>query len=211
MPSTLVALSSRSASISMARSAAARVGGEERIAGAGGEDDDAALLEVAHGAAADVVLAHLVDADRDLHARRAAQALDGVLHRQRVHDGGQHAHVVAGDAVHAGPREAGAAEDVAAADDARPPARRVCWISSTSLAMRLSTSGSMPYSVVPISASPDSLTRMRLYRRGHVDSPLPFHRSAAAHFAIKKTPRKAGFSCQLVLGLPAGRSCVWAP
>src|SRR5690606_40926384 len=36
-----------------------RVGGEERVAGAGGEDRDAALLQVAHGAAADVVLAHV--------------------------------------------------------------------------------------------------------------------------------------------------------
>ena len=37
--------------------------------------------------------------------------------RERVHDRGEHAHVVGRDAVHAGPREARAAEDVAAADD----------------------------------------------------------------------------------------------
>jgi hypothetical protein len=43
--------------------------------------------------------------------------LDRVLHRQRVHHRGQHAHVVAGDAIHAGRGKAGAAEDVAAADD----------------------------------------------------------------------------------------------
>ena len=78
----------------MARSAAARVGGEKRIAGAGREDDDAALFEVAHRATANVVLADLVDADRALHARHAAQALDGVLHGERVHDRGQHAHVI---------------------------------------------------------------------------------------------------------------------
>ena len=42
-----------------------------------------------------------------------------VLHRERVHHRGEHAHVVAGDAVHAGARQAGAAEDVAAADHDR--------------------------------------------------------------------------------------------
>ncbi len=36
-----------------------RVGGEERVAHAGGEDDDPALLEVAHGPTADVGLGHL--------------------------------------------------------------------------------------------------------------------------------------------------------
>ena len=38
------------------------VGREERVAGAGGEDHDAALLEVAHRAAADVGLGDLGDA-----------------------------------------------------------------------------------------------------------------------------------------------------
>ncbi len=52
-----------------------------------------------------------------MHACVQAQAFERVLHRERVHHGGEHAHVVAGDAVHAGAREARAAEDVAAADD----------------------------------------------------------------------------------------------
>ena len=94
MPLTLVALSSRSASISIARRLAARVGREERIAGAGGEDDDAALFQVAHGAAADVVLAHLVDADRGHHARVHAERFERILHRERIHHGGEHAHVI---------------------------------------------------------------------------------------------------------------------
>ena len=51
-----------------------------------------------------------------MHARVHAEALDGVLHGQRIHHRGQHAHVIAGDAVHAGAGEPGAAEDVAAAD-----------------------------------------------------------------------------------------------
>ena len=162
MPLTLVALSSTSASISMARSAAARVGGEERIAGAGGEDDDAALLEVAHGAAANVVLAHLVDADRALHARVAAEALDRILHGQRVHHRGQHAHVIAGDAIDAGPGEPGAAEDVAAADDAghlHAASLDLEHFARDALEHRPDRCRTRWY---PSSASPESLTRMRL-------------------------------------------------
>ena len=56
-------------------------------------------------------------ADRGHDPRRHAGLLAGVLERQGVHDRGEHAHVVAGGALHApgGGREA--AEDVAAADD----------------------------------------------------------------------------------------------
>ena len=48
----------------------------------------------------------------------AAQALDGVLHGERIHHGGQHAHVIAGHAVESRLRQARAAEDVAATDHA---------------------------------------------------------------------------------------------
>ena len=48
------------------------VGGEERVAGAGGEDHDAPLLEVARGAAADVGLGDLLHLDRR-HARASAR------------------------------------------------------------------------------------------------------------------------------------------
>ena len=78
---------------------------------------NAALFEVAHGATADVVLAHLVDADRGHHPRLHAKRFDGVLHGERVHHGGEHAHVIAGHAVHSGARKTRSAEDVAAADD----------------------------------------------------------------------------------------------
>ena len=50
-----------------------RVGREERVAGAGGEDHDAALLEVAHRAAADVGLGDL--GDRRSPTARAVGAL----------------------------------------------------------------------------------------------------------------------------------------
>ena len=93
------------------------VGGEVGVAGAGGEDDDAALFEVADGAAADERLgdgAHL-DGRRD--ARQHAAVLERVLQRERVDDRGEHAHVVGGGAVHALGAGREAAEQVAAADD----------------------------------------------------------------------------------------------
>mmetsp|Transcript_22577 Transcript_22577/g.57359 ORF Transcript_22577/g.57359 Transcript_22577/m.57359 type:complete len:314 (+) Transcript_22577:1077-2018(+) len=70
------------------------VRGEEGVAGARAKDDHAASLEVRDGAAADVRLRHLAHLDRRLHARLHAQALQCALEAQRVHDCGQHAHIV---------------------------------------------------------------------------------------------------------------------
>ena len=47
----------------------------------------------------------------------ASQTLEGAAQGQRVDDGGQHTHLVAGDTVKAAPRTAEAAENVAAADN----------------------------------------------------------------------------------------------
>src|SRR5687767_729222 len=96
-----------------------RVSREERVAGSRGEDHAAALFEVPDRAATDVVLADLLHADRGHDAGVAAERLERVLQGEAVHDGREHAHVVCRDAVHARPRQAGAAEDVAAADDDR--------------------------------------------------------------------------------------------
>ena len=95
------------------------VGREERVAGAGGEDHDPALLEVAHRAAADVRLGDLGDRDRRLHPGRDVLLLERVLERQRVEHRREHPHVVAGRAVHAPCAAAQSAVDVAAADDDR--------------------------------------------------------------------------------------------
>ena len=59
-----------------------RVGGEERVAGAGREDHDPALLEVADRPAADVRLGDLGDRDRRQDARVRAAALERVLQRR---------------------------------------------------------------------------------------------------------------------------------
>ena len=93
------------------------VGGEERVAGARREDHDAALLEVAHGAAANVGLGDLLDLDGRLHARVHAELLQRVLQLQGVEDDGQHPHVVAGGAVHALGDAGDAAVDVPRAED----------------------------------------------------------------------------------------------
>jgi len=81
MPSTFVAFSSRSASISIARRLAAesvvKNGLPSRL-----RDGHAPLLEVAHRATADVVLADLVDADGRHDADEHADRLERVLQRQ---------------------------------------------------------------------------------------------------------------------------------
>src|SRR3954466_6478582 len=95
------------------------VGREERVAGAGREDHDAPLLEVAHRAAADVGLGDLADVERRLHARVDLELLEGVLELQRVEDDRQHPHVVGGRAVHPLGRARDAAVDVPRAEDNR--------------------------------------------------------------------------------------------
>ncbi|MNS78211.1 hypothetical protein D3C72_1118140 [compost metagenome] len=91
------------------------VGGEVGVAGAGGEDDHAPLLEVAQRAAADEGLGHLADVHGREDAGGDTHALEAVLQGERVHHGRQHSHVVAGGAVHAHRARGHAAEDVAAA------------------------------------------------------------------------------------------------
>ena len=59
----------------------ARIGREERVAGAAGEDHDAALLQMPDGLAADVGLCDLVHGDGRLHAHRHAALLEAVSDR----------------------------------------------------------------------------------------------------------------------------------
>ena len=95
------------------------IGREERVAGAGREDHDLALLEVAQRLAADVGLGDLIGAQRRLHARFHALSPQRVLQRERVHERGEHPHVVGGCTVHASSSRSDAPEDVAPADDDR--------------------------------------------------------------------------------------------
>ena len=117
MPSTFVPFRMTSAFISIARSAAAVSVVKYGIARAGREDDDAAFLEVANRPAADERLGDRAHLDGGDDARQDAVLLERVLHGQAVDDRGEHAHVVAGGAIHALRAGGHAAEDVAAADD----------------------------------------------------------------------------------------------
>ena len=72
---------------------------------------------MAHGAAADVVLAHIVDLQCAHHAHARSQFFQRVLHGECVDHRGQHAHLVTGHPVHAAGSQARTAEDVAPADD----------------------------------------------------------------------------------------------
>ena len=89
---------------------------EKRIARAGREDHHPPLLQMPDRTAADVVLADLVNLQGRHDARVRALTFERVLHRQRVDDRGQHAHLVGRHAVHARLGQTRAAKDVAAAD-----------------------------------------------------------------------------------------------
>ena len=93
-----------------------RVRREVRVAGAGCEDDDPALLDVSDSATSDVGLGHGLHLDGGHHAGEDAFALESVLQSERVHDRGKHADVVALGAVHALRRCSQTSEDVAAAN-----------------------------------------------------------------------------------------------
>src|SRR4029079_4454372 len=94
-----------------------RVGREVRVARAGHEDRDAALLEMADGPSADVWLRDLVHGDRRHDTRRDTDRLERILQRKAVHDGREHPDVVAGRAVHATCGRGQSSEDVPAAYD----------------------------------------------------------------------------------------------
>lgn len=72
---------------------------------------------MAKGLAANVGLGDLLDVEGGLNAGFDAVVAAGILKGHGVHDRGEHAHVVARGAVHAGRAERDAAEDVAAAHD----------------------------------------------------------------------------------------------
>src|SRR5262244_4112231 len=95
------------------------VRGEEGIARSGGEDDHASFLQMAHGTAADVWLGHRAHLDGGQHAGGYPRLLDGVLEGEGVDHGGEHAHVVAGGAIHSPCARGNATEDVPTADDHR--------------------------------------------------------------------------------------------
>ena len=95
----------------------AGVGGEEGVARAAGEEGHGTLAHQADGLACVEELCHLRHGAGRHGDGGNADALEGVLHGERVDDRRQHAHRVAQHAVGAVARARQAAEDVAAADD----------------------------------------------------------------------------------------------
>src|SRR5262249_31093987 len=85
--------------------------------GAGGKDDDAALLEMPDGATPNVRFGEFLHPDGGHDPRVDALALEHILNGERVDHRAEHAHVVGGDAVEACFGEERSANDVAATDD----------------------------------------------------------------------------------------------
>ena len=93
-----------------------RIGGEIRVAGPGGENYDAILLEMPQRPASDIRFANRLHRDGRLHAGGHSAALQLVLHGERVNHRCEHAHVIRRCALHADRGARHAAKDVAAAD-----------------------------------------------------------------------------------------------
>ena len=64
-----------------------------------------------------VVFDDTTHGDRRHYPGRYVGTFQGITHRQRVHYRGQHAHVIAGDSLHAGRVQGGTAKQITTADD----------------------------------------------------------------------------------------------
>ena len=138
-----------------------RVGGEVRVAGAGREDDDRALLEVPDRPAADVRLGDLGCGQRREDAGVRAAPLERVLEREGVQQGREHPRVVRGRAVHALRGGLHAAVDVPRADHDRDLDARARAHRRSPRRSRRSAPGRGRTRCSPISASPESLSSTR--------------------------------------------------
>ena len=93
------------------------IGREIGVRRASGKDDGAAFFEVANGAAADVRFGDLMHLNGGHDAGGNAELFEGILEGQGIDDGGEHAHVVSGDAVHFVRGSGDTAKDVAATEN----------------------------------------------------------------------------------------------
>ena len=122
-------------------------------------------------------------------------SLEGVLERQAVHHGGEHADVVAGRPVHALGRRGQAPEDVAAADD------------DADLDAAAPDRGDLPrdgradrrvdavLARSPRRASPDSLSRIRLIARPASERPGLGRRTSVTAPPRARSARSGGPGC----------------
>ena len=93
------------------------IGGEKRVSGTGGKDNDTPLLEVANRSTTNVSLSDSRHLDRRLHTSWLPLALKRVLKGQRVHHCAQHADVIALSGVHAFHCAGAAAPEISATND----------------------------------------------------------------------------------------------
>lgn len=91
------------------------VGGEIGISSTTTKNHYASFLQMPYRSAPDKRLGHLTHLNRRLHAGFHAVMLKGILQRQRVDDGGEHTHVIAGGPVDAGVFTLKSAENIASA------------------------------------------------------------------------------------------------
>ena len=96
-----------------------RVGGEKRIAGAGGKHHHLAFFQVLQRLGAHIRLNHLLDGDGRHHARCEPLLVHGVRQRQCIHHRSQHAHVVGCGTVHAFGTARDPAKDISPANHHR--------------------------------------------------------------------------------------------
>ena len=137
-----------------------RVGGEVGVPGPSGEDHDPVLLEVPHGAAADVGLGQLRHPDGRHDPRVDSLLLEQILHGQRVHDRGQHSHVVRRNAIHPALAGDGPADDVPAPD--HEPERNADIVNRPDLVRDVVHDPRVdPEAALPARASPDSFRMTR--------------------------------------------------
>ena len=109
----------RSQDSSAPRSAAPGIGGEEGIAGAAGQNDDAAFAEMVQRRLPGKGFAERGHRHGGKRPRALALLLDGVFERERVHDGREHADRIGARPLDAFVRAGDAAKEIAAADDHR--------------------------------------------------------------------------------------------
>lgn len=93
------------------------IGGEEWIAGAGGEDDDLAFVKLALGLAADEGFRDVFHFDGGLDDTADSMMLEGSFEGEGIHDRGEHSDVIGGGAIHTPGGGAGTAPEIPAADD----------------------------------------------------------------------------------------------
>ena len=93
------------------------VSGEIGVTGASGKDHHTTFLEMPGRSPADIWFGDRLHGNGRHHPGNDADAFKSVLHREAVHNRGQHAHVIGGSPIHALAGPCDPTEDVTGADN----------------------------------------------------------------------------------------------